>query len=393
MDTDLDKYIYFFASLNELGGAAMRRMLNEYGDERNIFKMSDSDVMNCPLLTKRQKDAFCKRRKEARLEADYELLMKKNIKMTIIGRDDYPVRLTNISSPPYALFYKGRLPDNEMPYVAIIGARGSSEYGSYAARLFARALAENGIGIISGLASGIDGLAQTAAIEAGGISYGILGSGVDICYPASNRRLYEELQKKGGVISEFAPGTKPEAFRFPMRNRIISALSDIVLVIEAKERSGTSITVNMALEQGKDVYAVPGRICDHLSYGCNNIIREGAGIALSPEDIINALAGTNNSAKLSSGLQINRKNNTSLCNKDILYERLYKKYSDDNNKSKIIALLSKNRMGIQEIREALLSGDPENAMPVREVMICLSELEFDGEIICTGGQYALNFQK
>ena len=147
-------------------------------------------------------------------------------------------------------------------------------------------MASRGITIISGMARGIDGIAQTAALDAGGRSYAVLGCGVDICYPEENRSLYDRLLQQGGILSEYPPGTPPEARLFPLRNRIISGLADAVLVIEARKKSGTLITVDMALEQGRDVFALPGRVSDSLSDGCNRLIRQGAAPATCPEDLL-----------------------------------------------------------------------------------------------------------
>ena len=175
--------------------------------------------------------------------------------------------------------------------MALIGARACSGYGAYAAGEFGSKLAQVGIQIISGLAMGIDGISQEAALAAGGESFGVLGCGVDICYPKSNRAIYERCKIQGGILSEYPPGTKPAASLFPPRNRIISGLSDVVIVVEAREKSGTLITVDMALEQGREVFAVPGRITDSLSRGCNQLFRQGAGVAVSPVDILEALYG------------------------------------------------------------------------------------------------------
>ena len=147
-------------------------------------------------------------------------------------------------------------------------------------------LATNGIQVISGLARGIDGEGQYGAVHANGASFGILGCGVDICYPEENRKLYELIQDKGGLISEFAPGIQARPAHFPMRNRLISALSDKLIVVEAKKRSGSLITVDFALEQGKEVFGVPGRITDALSEGVNNLLKIGAGVLTRPEDIL-----------------------------------------------------------------------------------------------------------
>ncbi len=201
----------------------------------------------------------------------------------------YPEKLRFHKGMPKGIYLLGNLPDPERPSVAIVGARRSSSYGNETARFFAGELARAGVQIISGMAWGIDGMAHMGALEAGGDTYAVLGCGVDICYPQGHRRLYEEIQKTGGILSELAPGMPPKPGHFPARNRIISGLSDLVLVVEAKEKSGSLITADLALEQGKDVYAVPGRIGDSLSVGCLGLIKQGAGLADSPQVILSAL--------------------------------------------------------------------------------------------------------
>lgn len=285
----MDKYKYFFGCMETLGSAAMKRLIDGFGSEEAIYKVRDKELEDSRLLTNNQLKELLQKRKKWDINKEWERLVELGIKVTAIDDEDYPSRLKNVSSAPYMLFYNGRLPDTNRPSVAIIGARMCSEYGEKMARYFAEELASHGVQIVSGLASGIDGLSQQASIDAGGDSYGVLGSGVDICYPESNRNLYERLKEKGGIISEFSLGTKPIARNFPMRNRIISGLSDIVLVIEAKPKSGTAITVSMALEQGRQVYAVPGRVCDALSQGCNRMISEGAGVALDVDCILEEL--------------------------------------------------------------------------------------------------------
>lgn len=208
--------------------------------------------------------------------------------------EEYPDKLRNIDNSPEGIYIKGSLPNKDAPCVAIVGSRVCSEYGKAMAKEFAKELAKNNVSIISGMARGIDGIAQEAAINAGGKSYGILGCGIDVVYPISNKRLYERVVEKGGLITEYPPGREPLPHQFPQRNRIISALSDIVLVIEAKKRSGTSITVSRALEQGKDIFAVPGRLYDACSEGCNELISQGAGIAISPDIILKALGVDSN---------------------------------------------------------------------------------------------------
>lgn len=217
--------------------------------------------------------------------------METKEKIMCCSRDSrlYPKRLREFNDMPEKLYYIGRLPDEEKKSVAIVGARKCSYYGRTQAYRFARELAGCGVQIISGMALGVDGYAQKGALDAGGDTFAVLGCGADVCYPRQNQPLYRELAKRGGIISEYEPGTPATAWHFPRRNRIISGLADLVLVIEAAKKSGSLITVNFALEQGKTVYAVPGRLGDTLSEGCNDLIFDGAGIAKSVETILEEL--------------------------------------------------------------------------------------------------------
>ncbi len=216
-------------------------------------------------------------------------LERKGIRYIWAGDSCFPKRLQYIDNPPFGLFVKGRLPDEDRPAVGIVGTRLASAYGRDQAKRFASELAAEGVQIISGMARGVDGVAGRGALDESDNSFAVLGGGVDICYPRENADLYEALAERGGLISEYRPGLQPQSRFFPARNRIISGLADLVLVVEAREQSGTLITVDRALEQGKDVWAIPGRICDRNSSGCNHLIRQGAGIALSPELLLEAL--------------------------------------------------------------------------------------------------------
>ena len=212
-----------------------------------------------------------------------------DIKFVSRMEENYPIRLRDIPGKPKGLYYIGRLPDRYRKSVAVIGSRNCSGYGKKMAEWFGRELGKAGVEIISGMARGIDGISQLAAVEAGGSSYAVLGSGVDICYPAENRELYRKLVTNGGIISEYEPGMPAMAKNFPPRNRIISGLADLVLVIEARIKSGTSITVDMALEQGREVCVLPGRVTDPLSTGCNNMLMQGAMAVTCPADILGML--------------------------------------------------------------------------------------------------------
>ena len=198
----------------------------------------------------------------------------------------FPERLREIPDSPSCIYCKGRLPEKDEHTVGIIGARDGTDYGKAVARKLAGELSEYGISIISGMAYGIDSAAHLGALDAKGRTYAVLVCGLNICYPSVNYRLYQKIMENGGVISEYSPGAPPLPHHFVERNRLIAGLADILLVVEAKEKSGTFITVDRALEQGKQVFAVPGRITDPLSKGCNKLIREGAAVCLSKEDIL-----------------------------------------------------------------------------------------------------------
>lgn len=212
----------------------------------------------------------------------------------------FPERLREIPESPGCIYLKGRLPDPVEMTVGIIGARDGTEYGKMVARTLAKELSEYGISIISGMAYGIDTAAHEGALLGGGKTYAVLGCGVDICYPAINKKLYSKIQEEGGIISEYPEGSPPLPHHFVARNRLIAGLSDFLIVVEAKERSGTFITVDRALEQGKQVFVVPGRITDPLSRGCNKLLMEGASLCLSKEDILSCFsieAGKDNEKK------------------------------------------------------------------------------------------------
>ena len=207
-------------------------------------------------------------------------------KIKCITKEDpnFPERLRKLSGMPKKLYYIGYLPDPKKPSAAVIGARMCSPYRRCQAFKYARTMAKYGVQIISGMARGIDAEGHKGALDTDTPTFAVLGSGVDVCYPKSNRRLYQRiLEKGGGIISELPPGSPPMNWAFPARNRIISGLSDAVLVVEAKEQSGSLITANFALEHGHSVYALPGAVTEELSRGCNKLIFDGAGIAYSPE--------------------------------------------------------------------------------------------------------------
>lgn len=199
---------------------------------------------------------------------------------------EFPEKLKELHDCPKGIYVRGKLPDPGKKSVAIVGARMCSAYGRATASYFARVLVANDVQIISGLALGIDGAAHEGALMAGGATFAVMAGAVDTCYPRAHIELYEQMRRTGGIISEEPCGCPPLPKLFPKRNRLISALSDMVLVVEAKKKSGSLITADFAAEQGRDIFAVPGRLEDSLSEGCNELIFQGAGIAISPERML-----------------------------------------------------------------------------------------------------------
>ena len=254
-----------------------------------LYAMSDETIAKIPRLEKADVCRIIESRKNWNPEREWMKLQEKGIHFVTLEDAVYPEKLKSIHNPPYALYYMGKLPDPEAKSVAIVGARGRSAYGSQVARQLAEALAHAGIAVVSGMARGIDTDGHMGALEAHGETFAVLGCGVDICYPKQNDYLYRHIPENGGILSEYPLGTEPMAALFPQRNRIISGLSDYTVVIEARTRSGSLITADYAMEQGREVYALPGRITDPLSQGTNALIRQGAGIYTGVEDFLKDL--------------------------------------------------------------------------------------------------------
>ena len=212
---------------------------------------------------------------------------RKDIFLVTMADAMYPDRLRNIYQPPLLLYGKGAMPlFDEEAAVAVVGTRSCTPYGIHCAEKLGYELTQQGAMVVSGMAKGIDGAAMRGALRFGGFTCGVLGGGVDVVYPAENRRLYEDIAATGVLLSEYPPRTEPEGWRFPMRNRILSGLSVAAVVVEAPLRSGALITAENAMEQGRDVFAVPGPIDAAASVGCNRLIRDGAGLAASGWDIL-----------------------------------------------------------------------------------------------------------
>lgn len=284
-------YMHWLYQAVGMGNRKLIETLMSVGTPSEIYEMAGKKKLSAKLgKTYTAKAKMLEAAAEGYdVMTEYGRLADRGIFFVIAGEEAYPRKLAAIPDAPSAIYYVGRLPDDDRKTIAVIGARNCSEYGKAMARQFGEALAGAGVQVVSGMARGIDGIGQQAALDAGGYSLGVLGCGVDICYPPDNKMLYERLIEQGGICSEYPPGIEPRAALFPPRNRIISGMCDGVLVVEAKERSGTLITVDMALEQGREVYALPGRVTDVLSRGCNRLIRQGAEIIVSPQELLQEL--------------------------------------------------------------------------------------------------------
>lgn len=275
---------YWLLSMDTMGPVAHRRLLEQYGSPEEIW------LAKTPPLTEKQRSEFFESRKLiGRKLKEWEAAKKKGIRMVTVEDEDYPSRWAHLYDSPYGFFLLGKLPPEPQPAVAMVGARKCTPHGKVTAERLGEELAQSGVAVISGLAEGIDGASHRGALKGNGYTLAVLGCGIDTCYPAIHRTLYEELKERGGIISEYSPGKPALPVHFPLRNRLISGLSDLVLVVEAREKSGSLITVDQALEQGRDVMAVPGRPEDILSQGCHKLLREGAGLCTCAEDVLRQL--------------------------------------------------------------------------------------------------------
>lgn len=262
-------------------------LMRKFGSPGRVWEASYEQLVQSGILKEEDAGELCESRENFDPAAEWCKLEQKGIRFLTDRSEEFPKKLLDIPDRPYALFIKGCIhSDGTEKRVAVIGARVCSAYGRYAAGKFAGELAEYGIATVSGMARGVDSAAHQGTVDAGGRTYAILGCGVDICYPPENKYLYDRIIEQGAVLSEYPPGTRPNAWQFPERNRLISGMADCVVITEARQKSGSLITVKHALEQGVDVCAVPGRINDVLSGGCNRLIQEGAFPATSTLDIL-----------------------------------------------------------------------------------------------------------
>lgn len=352
--------LYWLSHVPFLGAVRIKKMYQSMGSYQKIYNIGRNEFLRSGLLNEKELLLLEDSKKEIdSYSKELGELEQRGIRFIMSQDDDYPKRLLSIHGYPMGLFVKGRLPQEGKPAAAIIGARNCTNYGRQLAARLGRELSEAGVNIISGLAWGIDGAGHKGALEAGSETFGVMGCGIHTCYPKENYGLYRKMINQGGIITEFMPGEAPKPRNFPMRNRIISGLSDVILVIEARERSGSLITANLGLDQGKEIFALPGRVTDPLSVGCNKLISEGAGILLGAENVLEYF-------QLQSGkiLRVHEKCEIGLAKEEKM----------------VYSCLDLQPKNLEEIIS-------RSGLSVAECMCALLELESKGYIVQTSHQY------
>jgi len=280
------KYWVWLSRCEGIGNQTRLALLEHFRTPEDVYYADEGEILLTEGITRQEAEVL---KNKDLTKADQILADCDRLDLQLLSLHDaaYPIRLRSIYDPPCLLYIRGRFPAvDELPAIAVVGTRKASPYGIRCAEDLAFGLADGGAVVVTGLARGIDSAAAQGALRAGGIVIGVLGGGVDVIYPRENGWLFDDVAAAGCLISEYPPGTEPLPGHFPIRNRIMSGLSVAALVVEAPARSGALITAGMALDQGRDVFAVPGPIYAENSRGCNRLIRDGAGVAAEPWDIL-----------------------------------------------------------------------------------------------------------
>lgn len=284
-------YWIWLSRIEGLGPIKIKKLLEIYKTPEQIWKLSKKELVAIKGIGEKLAEKILDLSYRENLNNYISYMQKYDIGIITIQDENYPEKLKHIYDSPVMLYYRGNkelLTNSKI--VAMVGCRECSKYGEYVSKKFSYELAKKGICIISGMAKGIDSYSHLGCIGAGGKTIAVLGSGIDQIYPKENTALYNQILKIDGLIlSEYVIGTKPTKLNFPARNRIISGVSDSVIVVEAKEKSGTLNTVDFALEQGKDVFVIPGNITSSSSVGTNELIKQGAKCITCVEDVINEM--------------------------------------------------------------------------------------------------------
>jgi DNA processing protein len=283
-------YLLALNSLSDVGPVTAGRLLAAFGTPENIFRMSADEIGRVEKVSAKKANEIAGFDNWAAVEREIDKAEKNDIRLVTFEDDLYPEGLRHINAAPLVFYIKGNINEVDKYAVAVVGSRKATVYGRQVAESLSRDLAASGLTIVSGMAAGVDTVSHRAALKAKGRTLAVLGSGLDVPYPASNRALIDSIAASGAVISEFPFGTAPLRENFPRRNRIISALSLGVIVVEGAPGSGSLITARYALEQGKEVFAVPGNLTSRNSKGPNGLIKKGAKLVESAEDVIEELS-------------------------------------------------------------------------------------------------------
>lgn len=275
--------------LPDIGPVLARKLISFFGNPENIFSLSVSELKKVENIGENRAKSIIGFKQWDMVQREIDGVMRSGVKLVTFNDKSYPSNLKHLHDAPLVLYIKGEIKDDDKYAVAVVGSRIPTNYGLQITEKISHEIAKYGLTVVSGMARGIDTASHRGALKAGGRTIAVLGSGLDIPYPPENRRLMSSIISSGAVITEFPLGTKPNKENFPRRNRIISALSFGVLVIEATVDSGSLITVRYALEQGKEVFAVPGNITSRTSRGTNDLIKKGAKLVENAEEVIDEL--------------------------------------------------------------------------------------------------------
>ena len=273
-----------------LGGVSFKKLAAHFVDPTRVFSASAEELQQVPGLDRSVIEGLVNFSGWEQIETEIRRIRQAEVTIVPFTDVRYPARLRMIADPPPFLYVKGEIRAEDDKAVAVVGSRSASDYGRKVTRDLSRGLAALGFTVVSGLARGIDGTAHETALGCGGRTIAVLGSGVDRAYPPEHAALYRRISQNGAVVSELPVGTRPMAFNFPPRNRLISGLSLGVVVVEATEKSGSLITAALAVEQGREVFAVPGEVGSSRSRGAHRLIRQGAKLVETVEDIVEEIA-------------------------------------------------------------------------------------------------------
>lgn len=281
---------FFLSSLETFSTDKLKKMVGKCGSPEALFEMAGRDLYALDLnINVVQCEEWERKKDEKRLAECYDEMVEKGIRYYSHEHPFFPESLLSIRDYPIGIFIRGLDPRNNRPCAGIVGARRCSNYGKEMAYFFGRALSESDVNVVSGMALGVDGYAGRGALSGSGLSIAVLAGGVDLCYPGENLDLYERLKTEGTLLSERPVSYKAIPRDFPIRNRLIAAFSEALIIIEGAKNSGSMITVNYALEENREVFALPGRIGDRMSEGTNALIKSGAQILTCPEDVLQYL--------------------------------------------------------------------------------------------------------